>query len=86
MSSLFKFGVTRLCGAHPGESCDVKHNGWLYQQGVRLFGSVYLPLVLCLVGAWMFAMAPIRYANERNLSAVNVLRRIMRDLLGKPSG
>lgn len=76
MGDLFDFGVTRLCGFDPDESCDIRGQGWLLGQTVGFIGTVFLPLILCAIGAWFAAFAPIRYASEHGITIVSLLARL----------
>lgn len=85
VDQMLKFGTTTLCSVRRQESCALEKNQWLYEEGFRLISSSFLPTVLAMVGAWMIAMAPIRWATENNITSATVILRLVR-LLRPPQG
>lgn len=78
VDQMLEFGATKLCTVQEKEACGLGKNDWLYEQGFRLVSSSFLAIVLAATGAWMLAMAPIRYATEHNISSATIILRIIR--------
>jgi hypothetical protein len=82
MASLFQFGSTKLCQADGSASCDVKHLGWLYEQGLRLLRADILILLVGCVGSWMILVQSIRWSFRNRLSLVSILLRLVQGRAG----